>query len=258
MLPLHHRSIFESTHLGAFACIVKAFFHLSTKSLRDAAPFFIIVDKLALCQHLLYEMQESNPNILKRLYNWTISWAEKPQGLWALAVLSFAESSFFPIPPDVLLIPLVFGAPKKWWRIALICTLASTAGGVFGWYIGHAAWDATQSFFFNYVPGFTHENFDFVRQSYQSNAFFAIFGAALTPIPYKIFTIAAGVCDVSMATLITASLLGRGGRFFAVALIIYFVGPKAKDFIDKYFNILASAFFVLLVLGFVLVKFVMK
>lgn len=124
-------------------------------------------------------MEESKPNILKRLYNWTISWAEKPQGLWALAILSFAESSFFPIPPDVLLIPLVFGAPKKWLKIVLICTAASVLGGVFGWYIGRVAWDALQSFFFDYVPGFTHQNFEFVQQSYQNNAFLAIFGAAL-------------------------------------------------------------------------------
>lgn len=203
-------------------------------------------------------MEDKKPNLLKRLYNWTISWAEKPQGLWALAVLSFAESSFFPIPPDVLLIPLVFGAPKKWLRIAAVCTAASVLGGVFGWCIGHAAWGATQSFFFDYIPGFTHENFEFVEQSYQNNAFLAIFGAALTPIPYKIFTIAAGVCNVPIATLVLASLVGRGGRFFAVALIVRIVGPKARDFIDKYFNILASAFFVLLVLGFVAVKYLMK
>ena len=203
-------------------------------------------------------MEDKKPNLLKRLYNWTISWAEKPQGLWALAILSFAESSFFPIPPDVLLIPLVFGAPKKWWKIAAVCTAASVLGGVFGWCIGHAAWGATQSFFFDYIPGFTHENFEFVEQSYQNNAFLAIFGAALTPIPYKIFTIAAGVCNVPIATLVLASLVGRGGRLFAVALIVRIVGPKARDFIDKYFNILASAFFVLLVLGFVAVKYLMK
>ena len=97
--------------------------------------------------HYLY-MENQKENILKRLYNWTISWADKPYGLWALAILSFAESSFFPIPPDVLLIPLVFGAPKKWIRIASICTIASILGGVFGWGIGKLAWDATQSFFF--------------------------------------------------------------------------------------------------------------
>ena len=203
-------------------------------------------------------MDESKPNIIKRLYDWTISWAERSQGLWALAALSFAESSFFPIPPDALLIPLVFGAPKKWIRIAAICTAASVFGGIFGWYIGHVAWDATQSFFFNYVPGFTHENFEFVQRSYQDNAFLAVFGAALTPIPYKIFTIAAGVCDVPILTFVLASILGRGGRFFLVALIIYFVGPKAKPLIDKYFNTLVSAFFVLLVLGFIAIKYLLK
>jgi len=199
----------------------------------------------------------TKPNILKRLYNWTISWADTPVGLWALAALSFAESSFFPIPPDVLLIPLVFGAPKKWWKIALVCTLASVAGGVFGWGIGHLAWSATQDFFFNYIPGFTRENFAAVERLYQDNAFLAIFGAAFTPIPYKIFTIAAGVCNVDIFTLMAASLVGRGGRFFLVGIIIYFVGPAAKPFIDKYFNALATAFFVLLVAGFILIKYML-
>lgn len=202
-------------------------------------------------------MENQKENILKRLYNWTISWADKPYGLWALAILSFAESSFFPIPPDVLLIPLVFGAPKKWIRIASVCTIASILGGVFGWGIGKLAWDATQSFFFQYIPGFTPENFDYVSNLYKENAFLAIFGAALTPIPYKIFTIASGVCGVSISTLIIASLCGRGGRFFAVALIIYFIGPKAKLYIDKYFNLLATIFFVLLVLGFIAIKYCM-
>lgn len=203
-------------------------------------------------------MKETKPNFIKRLYNWTISWADKPQGAWALAILSFAESSFFPIPPDVLLIPLVFGKPKKWWRFAALCTVASTLGGVFGWLIGHLAWVAVADFFFTYIPGFTHEAFDKVCALYKDNSFLAIFGAALTPIPYKIFTITAGVCNVSLFDLIVASLLGRGSRFFAVALIIYFVGEKARGFIEKYFNILVTVFFVLLVLGFVSIKYMLK
>jgi len=198
--------------------------------------------------------KKSKPNIMRRIYDWTVSWADNPYGIWALAILSFAESSFFPIPPDVLLIPLVFGAPKKWFKLALICTLASTAGGVLGWFIGNLAWDSTKDFFFNTIPGFTHENFADVEKLYQDNAFLAILGAAFTPIPYKLFTIAAGVFNVSLTTLITASLVGRGGRFFLVAIIIYFVGPSAKPFIDKYFNLLATSFFILLILGFWAIK----
>lgn len=197
------------------------------------------------------------PNILRRLYDWTISWADTPYGLWALAILSFMESSFFPIPPDVLLIPLVFGAPKKWWRIALVCTIASVFGAVLGWTIGHLAWDAVKDTFFNYIPGFTPERFEQVKGFYNEYGILAILGAAFTPIPYKIFTIASGALDYSVLNLIWASFLGRAGRFFLVALIIRIVGEKAKEWIDKYFNILAFAFFVLLVGGFVAIKYLM-
>lgn len=205
-------------------------------------------------EYFIMQNLATSPNILKRIYDWTISWAETPYALWALAILSFAESSFFPIPPDVLLIPMVFGAPKKWFKIAVVCTLTSVLGGILGWGIGYVAWSALQDFFFNYIPGFSQENFAFVEKLYQDNAFFAILGAALTPIPYKIFTIAAGVCNVPILTLIIASLVGRGGRFLAVALIIYFIGSKAKDFIDRYFNMIATIFFILLVGGFILIK----
>lgn len=194
-------------------------------------------------------------NVIKRLYNWTIHWAETPYSMVALVVLAFAEASFFPIPPDVLLIPMVFALPRRWWVIAGACTIASTLGGVFGWLIGLFGWDLVKDFFFNYVPGFTPELFDLVSEKYKQNALLAVFGAALTPIPYKIFTIAAGVCDVPLFELILGSILGRGGRFFLVALIILLVGDKAKPFIDKYFNLLVSAFFVLLVGGFVLIKY---
>lgn len=175
----------------------------------------------------------------------------------ALWVLSFTESSFFPIPPDVLLIPMVFAKPRKWWWIAGVCTIASVLGGLLGWAIGYFGWSVLKDAFFAYIPGFTPERFDFVSKLYQENAFLAIFGAALTPIPYKVFTIVAGVCNVSIPVLILGSILGRGARFFAVALIIYFVGDKAKLFIDKYFNLIVTAFFILLVCGFVFIEYLM-
>jgi membrane protein YqaA with SNARE-associated domain len=201
------------------------------------------------------ENSKSKENLLKRLYNWTISWAETPYSMVALVIVAFAESSFFPIPPDVLLIPMVFAMPRRWWLIAGVCTLSSTVGGIFGWLIGHGCWELMKDFFFTYIPGFTPELFEVVSQKYQENAFLAIFGAALTPIPYKIFTIEAGVCNVSLTTLIIGSLVGRGGRFFTVALVSYLLGEKAKPFIDKYFNIIVTVFFVLLIAGFALVKY---
>ncbi len=200
---------------------------------------------------------EKKKNFIRRMYDWTVSWADKPQSTVALSLLSAAESSFFPVPPDVLLIPLVYGKPKKWWYFALVCTVFSVIGGVIGWYIGYAGWEAVKDFFFNYVPGFTPENFDYVKNLYKDNALLAIFTAAFTPIPYKIFTITAGVCDVPLYDLILGSIIGRGGRFFLVGLIIRVVGPKSKEFIDKYFNLLTIAFFVLLVLGFLAVKYCM-
>lgn len=200
---------------------------------------------------------EKKKNFIRRMYDWTVSWADKPQSTVALSLLSAAESSFFPVPPDVLLIPLVYGKPKKWWYFALVCAVFSVIGGVIGWYIGYAGWEAVKDFFFDYVPGFTPENFDYVKNLYKENALLAIFTAAFTPIPYKIFTITAGVCDVPLYDLILGSIVGRGGRFFLVGLIIRVVGPKSKEFIDKYFNLLTIAFFVLLVLGFLAVKYCM-
>ena len=200
---------------------------------------------------------EKKKNFIRRMYDWTVSWADKPQSTVALSLLSAAESSFFPVPPDVLLIPLVYGKPRKWWYFALVCTMFSVIGGTIGWDIGYASWEAVKGFFFNYVPGFTPENFDYVKNLYKDNALLAIFTAAFTPIPYKIFTITAGVCDVPLYDLILGSIVGRGGRFFFVSLIIRVVGPKSKEFIDKYFNLLTIVFFVLLVLGFLAVKYCM-
>ncbi len=198
---------------------------------------------------------QGKSNIVRRLYDWTIHWADTPYAYVALALLAFAESSFFPIPPDVLVIAMTFAAPKKWWKIAGTCMIFSVLGGVAGWLIGYGFWELTQNFFFTYVPGFTPELFAKVSNMYADNAFLAIFGAALTPIPYKIFTIASGVCNISIPVLIVASIFGRGGRFFAVALVIRLLGDKAKVFLDKYFNLLVTLFFILLVAGFVALKY---
>ncbi len=195
------------------------------------------------------------PNVVKRLYLWVLSWAETPYGTPALAVLSFAESSFFPIPPDVLQIALSVSRPKRSFFYAAVSTAASALGGILGWWIGLTLWSRISWLFFDYVPGFTHEAFAKVEAGYNDHAFLAIFGAAFTPIPYKVFTIASGVFEVALPTLIVASILGRGARFFLVATAIFFLGPTVKTWLDRYFELVTIGLGVLLVAGFAAVKY---
>lgn len=189
---------------------------------------------------------------LRRLKAWVESYAEKPHAEWALFLIAFAESSFFPIPPDVLLIAMAVVVPAKAFRYALVCSVGSVLGGVFGYFIGWAFFEAAgQPILELYGAMGQYEN---VKQLYEEHAFWAILAAGFTPIPYKVFTIAAGAFEVSLTTLIVASILGRSGRFFLVAALFYFFGAPIKKFIDRYFEILSVVFAVVLILGFVLVR----
>ena len=194
------------------------------------------------------------PGIMRSLYDWVLHWAETPYGTPALFGLSFAESSFFPIPPDVLQIALSVSKPRRSFYYALISGLGSVAGALLGWLIGSLLWFAVGDFFINYVPGCSQDNIDYVGELYGDNAFLAILGAAFTPIPFKVFTISAGVFKISLVTLIVASFLGRFARFLAVAACIFYFGPTVKGLIDKYFALATIVFFVLLVGGFVLIR----
>jgi len=195
-------------------------------------------------------------NWVRRLYNWVIHWADTKHSERALFGIAFAESSFFPIPPDVLLIAMGVGAYKKALRFAGICLLGSLLGGVLGYYIGMGLWQAVDQFFFSYVPGFTPDRFEKVSKIFQENSFFSIFIAGFTPIPYKIFTIAAGVAKIDFMTFLVASFCSRGARFFLVGGLLRIFGPRVQDFIDKYFDILTIVFTLLLVGGFIVLKLV--
>ncbi|MBM3991828.1 MAG: DedA family protein [Planctomycetes bacterium] len=197
------------------------------------------------------------PNIVRRLYNWVLSWAQTPYGTPALFVISFVESSFFPIPPDVLQIALSVARPRRAFFYAAVSVVASVLGGLLGWWIGSTLWDSVSAFFFEYVPGFTEQNYALVEAKYKEHAFLAIFTAAFTPIPYKVFTIASGVFHVALSTLICASILGRGGRFFLVASAIFFFGPTVKTWLEKYFELATLVLLVIGALGFVAVKYML-
>lgn len=195
------------------------------------------------------------PNILKRLYAWVLHWADTRYGLPALVALAFLESSIFPIPPDVLLIALCMGAPKRGLTFAFWCSLGSVLGGMLGYYIGYAAEPLGRWIIFDLLH--YGAAWDKVAQLYGENAFLSILTAAFTPIPYKVFTIAAGVFheQVSLGTLVLASAIGRSGRFFAVAGTIYFFGPPVKRLLDKYLELFTVIFMVLLIGSFVLIKY---
>lgn len=197
------------------------------------------------------------PNLLRRLYQWVLHWADTPYGTPALAAISFAESSFFPIPPDVLQIALSVSRPKRSFFYAGVSALASVAGSVLGWFIGFALWAAVGGFFCRYVPGVTNESVDYVGQMYRDNAVITLLGAAFTPIPFKVFTIAAGVFHqyVPLTTLIAASLVGRSARFFLVATCIFFFGPQVKQFMERYFEIATLVLFMAIVAGFLAIKY---
>jgi len=199
---------------------------------------------------------------LRKLYDWVLHWAETPYGPIALFILAFAEASFFPIPPDALLIALVLGAPKKAFRFALICTSASVIGALLGYAIGHFVWwgidgefSSFALFFYNNIPGFSQQIFYDVKKLYDEWNFWIIFTAGFTPIPYKVFTITSGAFDINITLFVIASVISRAGRFFLVAFLIWKFGDQIKSFIDKYFNLLAILFTILLIGGFVVINY---
>jgi membrane protein YqaA with SNARE-associated domain len=192
----------------------------------------------------------------RRLYNWVIHFADTKHGPTALFILSFAESSFFPIPPDVLLAPLTLGAPKKWFRFALACSIASILGGICGYGIGMFLWEQIGQWVFAHMSGvgFTPENFAAFQQKYDEYDFGIVFACGFTPLPYKVCTITAGIAEISFAGFLVASTLSRSARFFLVAGLFGWKGESIRPFVDKYFNWLSLAFMVLLIGGFVVLK----
>lgn len=183
-----------------------------------------------------------------------MGWAHRPGGLWALFGLAAAEAVVFPVPPDVLLIPLCLGAPPRALRFALICSVGSLTGALAGWTVGYGAWHVAHRLFIPWV--FSEAAFSRVQALYHDNAFLAILAAAFTPIPYKVFTVAAGVFGVPLNTLLAASAIGRPARFYLVAGAIYLFGPRVQTLIDRYFDLLTWLLLVLAVGGFLALRYV--
>jgi len=173
--------------------------------------------------------------------------ADSPGALIILAVVSFMESSFFPIPPDVMVIPMALLKPKQWKRIALVCTGASVAGGLLGYLIGYQFFDMIAAKLIEFYDA--QKQFDLVSDFYNRYDFFAVFAAGLTPIPYKVFTIAAGLFKMNLVTFTFASVVGRGLRFFLEAWLVFKFGEKAVAFMEKHWAWTTIAISILLLAG---------
>jgi membrane protein YqaA with SNARE-associated domain len=194
------------------------------------------------------------PGVIRRLYHWTVSWADKPGGAWALFWIAFIESSFFPIPPDILLMALCFGARQKWARYAFICTAGSVLGGVAGWLIGWGLGETVaKPLLAVFDPG--GDTQAKIKLWYDAYGFWGILIAAITPIPYKVFTVFSGLMSYNLPLLILASVLGRGFRFYAVAAMIRIFGPTVRPFIEKHLEWCFLAATGLLIGGFVAIKY---
>ena len=199
------------------------------------------------------ERARATRNPIRKLYFWTLHWAATRHATKALAGLSFAESSFFPVPPDVLLIAMTFAEPKKWKRFALICSVASIVGGAVGYAIGWGLWDTVGKPIVDFYQG--QELMAKIQHWYDVYGFWGILVAAITPIPYKVFTIASGWFHFDFALFMLASAIGRPFRFFLVAGLIGAFGERVRPFLEEKLEWALLALAVLGVGGFLLLHY---
>lgn len=192
--------------------------------------------------------------MLRRLYAWVMLQAEHPRAMWILQVITFLESSIFPIPPDPLMIPLMLARRQQAFRIAAICTVVSVIGGFAGYAIGMFLWETVGLWVFQTYN--LMDKFEATKAGFDEYGAWIIIAKGMTPIPYKLLTIAAGVFKFNLLTFTIASVVSRGIRFFLLATLLYFYGPPIREFIEKRLEILTLGFMVLLVGGFLLFKYV--
>ncbi len=193
--------------------------------------------------------------MLRALYDWILSLAERPNALWLMAAVSFIESSVFPITPLVMVIPMILARPEKVWLIAGVCTAASVLGGVAGWGIGYAFYEEVgRPVLEFYGKG---EAFAEITDRFRQYGAEAVLIAAVTPFPFKVVTIAAGVAKLPLAVLVGASIIGRGMQFFLVAALLWKFGPPAKQFIEGRLGLVTTVLVLVIVGGFIAVRYLL-
>lgn len=190
--------------------------------------------------------------MIRALYDWTLRLAEHPRALWALAIVAFIESSVFPIPPDILMIPMILAAPRRAFVIAGVATLSSVLGGMFGYWIGAVLFDTVGLPVLEFY-GKT-ANFDTFRETYNQWGAWAVLIAGVTPFPYKVVTILSGSTGLDIWVFTFASVVARGLRFFIVAALLWRFGAPIRDFIERRLGLMFTLFVVLLIAGFAVLK----
>jgi membrane protein YqaA with SNARE-associated domain len=188
--------------------------------------------------------------MLRKIYDWCIAAAEKPYALWLLAAVAFAESSFFPVPPDVMLIPMSLARPQRAWLYALVCTIASVIGGLLGYAIGSLLYDSVGQWLIQ-LYGYG-DKVDAFRASYAQYGAWIILLKGLTPIPYKIVTITSGFANYNIGLFVLFSIIARGGRFFFVAILLNRYGETIRHYIEKHLTLFVVAAAAVVVAGFVI------
>ncbi len=187
--------------------------------------------------------------MIKNLYNKTMALAGHPQAIFLLGAVSFIEASFFPIPPDVMLIPMVLMNPSRAWLFALVATAFSVLGGIFGYIIGTFSYEhIAEPLLYSLGKEAQMVNFS---NKYNEIGFWAVITAGISPIPYKVVTIMSGATNLNFAVFLGASMASRGVRFFVVAGLLHFYGHEIRDFIERYLNWVFMLFVILLVVGFI-------
>jgi membrane protein YqaA with SNARE-associated domain len=192
--------------------------------------------------------------MIRRLYDWTLGLAGHRRAPWALAAVSFVESSVFPIPPDVLLIPMVMAERRRAWFFAALCTIASVAGGFAGYFIGYGLFEALGRPILDFYGALA--KFEEFSALYNEWGAWIVLMGGLTPFPYKVITIASGATGLDLAVFTVASAVARGGRFFLVAGLIWYFGPPIQRWLERNLGLATTIFFVCLIGGFLAIKFV--
>lgn len=198
----------------------------------------------------------AQPNLLRRLYQRMMDSAKSPRATWTLALISFAESSVFPLPPDLMMIPMIIADKARAWRIAFICSVSSVGGALVGYSIGYYFFETVGRWvidLYNLQAGF-----DWFQAEFQAKGFWIILAKGLTPIPFKLLTIASGAAKLSLSQFIIASVIARSFRFYVLASLLWLFGEKARVFIDRYLGLVFVGMLALVVAGILIVKMVIR